>query len=125
MIFKYIAYDSHGTKIESHIDAENEGSAKVLLKKRGLTIVSVFKQDDNQSLSKGFINKKISLQSLEYITSELAILLKSGVRFDRGLDILTKGAAEQSVANLLSKLSQNIKSGKTISDSFNNIYFKV
>ncbi|MDG1750741.1 MAG: type II secretion system F family protein [Thalassotalea sp.] len=119
MHFQYSAYDSHGTKLESEIEAENEALAKAKLKSKGLVLVSISelkKAASNQSLLKN--SKKISLQSLEFITSELAILLKSGVRLDKGLDILKKGASTPATANLLDKISGNIKSGKSISDSF-------
>lgn len=118
MIFKYVAYDSHGIKVVNDIESQSEAQAKADIQKQGLTIVSIAEAKPSSSLSTKFSSKKISLQSLEYITSELAILLKSGVRFDRGLDILKKGVAEPEVAVLLNKIGQNIKSGQTIADSF-------
>jgi type II secretory pathway component PulF len=118
MIYKYVAYDSHGIKVVNDIESQSEAHAKADLHKQGLTIVSINEFKQKTSITTPFSDKKVSLQSLEYITSELAILLKSGVRFDRGIEILKKGVAEPEVANLLNKIGQNIKSGQSISDSF-------
>jgi type II secretory pathway component PulF len=119
MLFQYSAYDNHGAKIDGEVEASTESQAKSDLKQKGLIIVSltVVKTDSSKPLLLN-LNNKVTLQSLEFITSELAILLRSGVRLDKGLDILKKGAANEATSSLLSKISSNIKSGKSISESF-------
>jgi type II secretory pathway component PulF len=119
MLFQYSAYDSHGSKIDGEIDALSEKQAKSNLKQKGLVIVSL-SLDKSGQVSSITLNpkNKVTLQGLEFITSELAILLRSGVRFDKGLDILKKGAANAATSDLLNKISANIKSGMSISDSF-------
>lgn len=118
MIFDYVAYDSHGSKVEEFIEARDEQHARQLIVQKGFILVSVSPQKSHSAKNKGSLFKrKISLQQLEFITSELAILLKSGVRLDKGLDILVKGA-EPEAAVMLTKISEKVKSGSSVSESF-------
>lgn len=121
MLFRYLAYDSHGAKFEGEIDAVGEQQAKQALAKQNLVLVSLeeAKQSENASLlGFKFGSDKLSLKDLEFITSELAILLKSGVRIDKGLDILRRGMATGASQSLLQKLASSVKSGNSVADSF-------
>jgi len=119
MLFKYLAYDEHGVKSTGTIDAESELAAKVKLQEKALIVVSISAVVQQQKLNLLWrSNEKVSLKSLEFITSELAILLKSGVRLDKGIDILKKGASDYATTSLLNGVSNNIKAGKSIADSF-------
>ena len=117
--YQYTAYDHHGAKIQGQVDANSDKEAKQQLKHKKLTVIELAPKQENASIS--VFNRrssKVSLQALEFITSELAILLKSGVRLDKGLDILKNGAANVATTSLLDKLSSSIKGGKSISESF-------
>jgi len=118
-IYRYAAYDSHGTKVQGELSAEDIAQAKLKIKQKQLTLIEI-NEAINKTSSTLFQRRssKISLQSLEFITSELGILLKSGVRFDRGLDILKKGTADIASSTLLEKLSANIKAGSSIAEAF-------
>ncbi len=118
-IYRYAAYDSHGTKVQGELSAEDIAQAKLKIKQKQLTLIEI-NEAINKTSSTLFQRRssKVSLQSLEFITSELAILLKSGVRFDRGLDILKKGTSDIASSTLLEKLSANIKAGSSIAEAF-------
>jgi len=119
MLFQYLAYDSHGTKLNGEIEAETQIKAKEKLMIKGLVIVAISQVKTSKSNKIFSLNgNKVTIQSLEFITSELAILLRSGVRLDKGLDILKKGAANPATASMLDKISGSIKSGKSISEAF-------
>lgn len=117
--FDYIAYDNHGTKICGTIEAESKIEAKEKLFKKQLVIVKVSKQAESFKLPffKN-INKKIKLKELEFITSELAILLNSGVRLDKGLEILLRGSENEATRHMLSEIVKSVKSGKSLSEAF-------
>lgn len=117
--FRYVVYDSHGTRLQGAIDAPNKQEAQALLSKQKYTVVEL--KAEIQSAQIKLFNSgsgKVSLQSLEFITSELAILLRSGVRLDKGLDILKKGASSPAETVLLDKLASSVKAGKNIAEAF-------
>lgn len=119
MLVRYVAYDNHGSKVNGDLDTDSLASAKVEIAEMGLILVSV---QEVKPAGKQFSllpsSNKVKLKELEFITSELAILLKSGVRIDRGIDILRKGASNDAARNLLDKINSGIRSGKTVSESF-------
>jgi len=118
-LFNFTAYDDHGSKIEGEISAEDIVQAKVKIKQKKLILIEL-NSVSNQKKANFFQNKssKVSLQSLEFITSELSILLRSGVRFDRGLDIIKKGTVDIASASLIESLSTKIKAGSSIAEAF-------
>ncbi len=61
-------------------------------------------------------SNKVSLADLEFLTAELSLLLDSGVRIDRGIDIIRRTKAKPALAKMLSEMSQGLKKGKSLSD---------
>lgn len=116
-VFDYKAFDSSGVKIESSIDAPSLFDARVVLEKQGLLITKIAPQKKSLSLFSSS-NKKASFADLEFLTSELSILLASGVKIDKGLGILAKGAKTGSVGKLIREIQGNLKKGKTVSEAF-------
>jgi type II secretory pathway component PulF len=117
--YKYEAYDKMGAKIFGEIEANSVEKASQELHKQNLVVVNLKVAVSRKSFNlPGLENKKVSLKSLEFITSEIALLLRSGVKFDRGLSILLKGASEPALVSLLNDLSKDVKAGKSIGDSF-------
>lgn len=119
MRFNYTAYDGHGAKVSGEINSDSAAIAKQEIASKGLILVKIETvRQQGSGISFAFGSKKVSLNELEFITSELAILLKSGVRIDRGLEILQKGASSAQCAELLSKLLTSVRSGKSVSEAF-------
>lgn len=118
-IFKYSAYDSNGAKFEGDLEAIDQQQAKHKLISQNLLVVSI-REVNNDSSSSFFssTSNKVSLKNLEFIISELAILIKSGVRIDKGLEILRKGVPDIASRTMLQSLAQAVKSGKSVADSF-------
>ena len=116
-IFVYKAYDSSGAKMDGQLEAVDKTSALALLKKQGLMPSELKVFNENKGNVFGF-KKKISLSDLEFLTSELSLLLESGVRIDKGIDILRRTKAEPALAKLLSQISSDLKNGKSLSMSF-------
>jgi type II secretory pathway component PulF len=118
--FRYTAYDNMGAKVQGETLAETPDKAKQQLKHQNLLLIELHESRPSKKSSAlfRFRRKGVSLSSLEFITSELALLLKSGVRFDKGLSILAKGASSPEAVKLLDDLSAEIKAGKSIADSF-------
>lgn len=116
-LFTYKAYDNSGGKVDGQIEASDKASALEQLKKQGLlpTEVKIFSLEDKSLF--GF-EAKVSLSDLEFLTSELSLLLESGVKIDRGIDIIKRTKAKPALAKLLTSISNNLKKGKSLSEAF-------
>jgi len=113
----YQAYDSHGGRIDGSVDASSFENAKSQLKQQKLILISL-KADKEVSASHNlFERKNISLDELEFITSELAILLKNGVKIDRSLSILQRNKPNGAGSKLLRELHTAVKRGHMLSDA--------
>ena len=116
-IFVYQAYDNLGAKITGEIDAPDLEQAKVLLDGRDFMVVSVTEQTSlRQEL--GFLSRKrVSAKELEFLTSELSLLLNSGVTIDRGLAVIKRNSTSAPQASLVTALHDAVRSGESLSDA--------
>ncbi|NMP32944.1 type II secretion system F family protein [Thalassotalea sp. M1531] len=114
-IFVYKAYDQSGAKVDGQIDAEDKVHALASLKKQNLLATEITLLSEEQSIFS--FTLKISLADLEFLTSELSLLLESGVRIDKGIDIIRKTKAKPALAKLLADISSSLKQGKSLSES--------
>lgn len=116
-IFIYQAYDSHGGRIDGQIEADSFEEAKQELKKQKLTLTSLKADKEVTNSFTLFERNKISLEELEFITSELAILLKNGVKIDKSLSILHRNKPQGPASKLLYELHTAVKRGSMLSDA--------
>lgn len=125
--FDYKAYDNLGGKSEGSVEAATLAEAQVLVEQKGLLPYEI---KENKALNNArLFGDKVSLADLEFITSELSLLLSTGVRIDRGLDIIRRTKAKPAVAKLLGDLSARLKKGESLSAAcrahpkvFDNLY---
>jgi general secretion pathway protein F len=65
----------------------------------------------------GLPSDSVGLADLEFLTAELSLLLDSGVRIDRALDILQRSGKSSAVSHLLSQLTSELKQGRQLSQA--------
>lgn len=114
--YHFRAYDVHGGRIDGDVDASTDAEALQILAKRQLVVVSI-KARPTVTSKNIFTRKNLSLDELEFVTSELAILLQNGVRIDKSLDILRRNKPAGPAANMLQQLYSGVKHGKSLSDA--------
>lgn len=115
-LFEYKAYDPSGAKFTEQIEAASEAEALDAIKKLGVIPYELNSVDTKRSQSL-FSSNKVSTADLEFLTSELSLLLESGVRIDKGIDIIKKTKAKPALARLLSELSNDIRKGISLSEA--------
>ena len=115
-VFEYKAYDSSGNIVSSVIDSDTLENAQTKITSQGLLLLSLKPKQTTTGVSL-FSSDKLSLHDLEFITSELALLLRSGVKIDRSLHILSKGKANTPSGRLLAELSLAVKRGESLTDA--------
>lgn len=115
--FEYKALDSHGARHQGTINALNKQEAQQKLVVQNLHPMEIKALTNSKSFSSLF-TQKIGLDQLEFFTSELSLLLESGVRVDKAIDIIRKANAHPALSRLLNQISAALKKGKSLSESF-------
>lgn len=117
--FKYVAYDSNGKKVESTIEANDLAAAQTELRDvRKLMVSSIAETKVGGPGFKLFGKKQASGRDLEYLTSEITLLLESGVKFDKAVELLSKAKSQSPIGEVLGTISAKLKSGTGISEAF-------
>lgn len=116
--FKYVAYDSSGVKVESEMLSESVESVKKKLEQQNFILVRLTEIKPQQNLFGNLLPRRVSLSDLEFLTAELSILLNSGVKIDKGLEILARNRGSGELDSLVAEISRNLKKGVTVSESF-------
>ncbi len=65
----------------------------------------------------GLLSRKPSAKHITLFTHELAILLKAGLPLDRSLALLAKDAGSRSMAQLITRLGNQISEGRSLSEA--------
>lgn len=130
--FVYAAYDSSGAKVDGSVDSLDLSQAKAQLAEQGLMVVSV-SEDVSFTQDFGFLARKhVSAEELEFLTSELALLLNSGVTIDRGLAVIKRNTSSAPQSRLVASLHDAVRRGESLSDAmlaepevFNSLYINL
>lgn len=116
--YSFKAYDETGNLINDIESAESEQQLKSLIKARKLRLVSFEQEKSANSSVFSFANKdKVTSADIEFVTAELSLLLESGVKIDKALQVLARAKNEGGLAKLLNTLSSDIRKGVPLSDA--------
>ena len=115
--FIYKAYDDQGVKINDELEALDIESANKLLRLKNYMVISVReKRPFSQGLG-GLVRQQISSDELEFLTSELSLLLNAGVTIDRGLAVIGRSSSSSAQRRLVSSLHNGIRRGESLSNA--------
>ncbi|WP_394200796.1 type II secretion system F family protein [Shewanella waksmanii] len=115
-VFTYKAYDKAGAKVDGQVEAIDKQAAVTQIKSLGLLPSEVSEHKESAASIFG-ASKKVTLADLEFLTAELSLLLSSGVRIDKGLDIIKRSKAQPALVKLLSNISGSISKGQSLSEA--------
>jgi type II secretory pathway component PulF len=115
-IFDYSGFDKAGARVSGQIDADSETQARQLLKGQGLLLKSI-KAHKRQESSSLFGSSKIGLADIEFLTAELSVLLDSGLKIDKGIELLKNSSKSVALSGVLEKISKEMRSGKQLSQA--------
>ncbi|WMN61216.1 type II secretion system F family protein [Pseudoalteromonas xiamenensis] len=117
MEFEYKAIDNHGNRNEGIIEAENYDEAMRVLDSRGLSPLKISEINNTSPLTL-FSSKKVGLSQIEFFTNELSLLLESGIKVDKAIDIIRQSNSGLALGTLLNQISSSLKKGDTLSEAF-------
>lgn len=117
-VFEYSGFDKSGARVSGSIEAATVELAQQSLKQQGILLKSVAAEKPLQQNSI-FSSGRVDLADIEFLTAELSLLLDSGLKIDKGIDLLKSANKKPALAKLLSKISSELRSGKQLSQVLN------
>lgn len=117
MDFRYRCLDPSGRIITGSLAAAGSAEALSLLKERDLTVVEI-NEVAARAAKKRVFRKKAGDADLYNVFREMSILLKSGIKIDRALEIVVNSSASLQLRESLSAILKDIKAGKTVARAF-------
>ena len=115
--YSYSAYDTAGAKVAGALESQDLEGAKEKLNSLNLVVISLgIEGGDSNGLSL-LARRRVSGEEIEYLTAELALLLRSGVTIDNGLGILRRNSSSVPQAKLIGQLHDAVRSGRSLADA--------
>jgi type II secretory pathway component PulF len=117
MDFEYVAIDQQGTRHKGGIEATDLADANKKLVADGLHPIDLTALTTGKSW-RDYFTSQVGLDELEFFTSQLALLLESGVRVDKGIDIIYQSNVHPGLGKVLTKISSCLNKGMSLSEAF-------
>ncbi len=117
-IFHYKAIKQSGESVEGTFDAKDKFDLVKALKEKGETVIYAV-EDSVQKWDFKRINllvARVKLREKIVFTRNLSAMIDAGIAVSRALEILTKQSKNPKFQDVLMKISDDIKSGQTLSD---------
>ena len=114
--FNYKAKDSESRTVAGIVEADSLKQAQDLLHEKGYFIVSL-KEQASKLLSDSFSPQGISFGELVHITRQLSTMITAGLNLDESLLILVTQVKNPKLVNLLKKVEEEVRSGKTFTST--------
>ena len=117
--FRYVGFDPSGGRVSGIVDADRMDLARDDLRGRGVMVSELASEGTGRDWREtlGLQTDRVRLEDLEFLTSELSLLLDSGVRIDRAIGILQRTGRSGAVGRLLSAISADLKQGRQLSEA--------
>ena len=115
--FTYEAYDSSGGKVLGEIQSIDKISAAKQLVDQHLVVVSLSEERESSQGLSLLTRRKVSGEQIEYLTTELSLLLNAGVTIDKGLGILRRNSTSSAQSRLVGHLHDAVRRGQPLSDA--------
>ena len=115
--FVYEAYDATGGKVQGEIQSIDKTSATKQLVDQNLIVVSLMRERESSQGMSLLAGRRVSTEQIEYLTTELSLLLNAGVTIDKGLGILRRNSTGIAQSRLIGHLHDAVRRGQTLSDA--------
>jgi type IV pilus assembly protein PilC len=114
--FKYIVKDQSGKTAASSVESQNRDSAIELLRKQGLTIISLDEGKVSGAKVEQFA-KKVKLDDLVIFSRQLSTMVEAGIPLVNVLDILSQQIEKKGFAAIIKKIRDDVEAGSSFSQA--------
>lgn len=112
--FEYEGTNYKGIVVNGEINATNENIARALLKRQGLTRISIKKKNQGGGLLTKRI-KKVSALDIAILTRQLSTMTTAGIPLVKAFDVIIDGSDHTGIVELVSDLKKDVESGTSFS----------
>lgn len=129
--FDYTAYNQSGVRQSASLSGASEDEVRAQLEEQGLIVVSIDPASEQTDVLSLLSSNRLSAKDIEFFTSEIALLLQSGLRVERGLRILLNNVERKPLRELIETVLNDLKKGTALSESlsqfsaFDNLYISL
>ena len=118
--FNYSAYDKAGIFQKGSISATDLQNARTKITELGLILVKIESSEETSTTANSLFKfrRRPALSDVEFITSQLAMLLKSGVKIDHALLTIAPGIKNLELKKDIYQIHEDIRSGASLSEAF-------
>jgi len=132
-LFEYKALESSGKTLRGMVEAENQKTARLKLKKQGLLVVAISEKSSSrsQTTSSGvpFIGNRVSVREIALMTRQLASLVKANIPLVEALNALVEQTEKPVLKVTLAQVRQDVNEGTSLAKAmakhpkvFDNIF---
>lgn len=124
-----------GKTIKGEVDAENSRMARLKLKKQGIYITEIEERTPETKQTKstiGKILKRVKVQDLSILTTQLATLEKANIPLVEGLNALCNQLENEKLRIIISEVRDRVNEGSSLGDAlavypkvFSNLYINM
>lgn len=112
--FIYKSKDQQGAVHQGEVEADSPRSAAILLRKKGLVVISVTQKQDADNNFFSSIFTKISFSEIVTVTRQLATMVSAGLVLSEAIDILEEQQTNTKFKKVLNEISDDVKGGLTL-----------
>ncbi|MGM0906967.1 MAG: type II secretion system F family protein [Pseudomonadota bacterium] len=129
--FDYTAYNQSGVRQSASLSGASEDEVRAQLEDQGLIVVSIDPASEQTDVLSLLSSNRLNAKDIEFFTSEIALLLQSGLRVERGLRILLNNVERKPLRELIETVLNDLKKGTALSESlsqfsaFDNLYISL
>jgi len=119
-LYRYQVIDASGEVQDGQLEAANEELAVTRLRDQGLMLLQLQEASGSGfslALNFGLRSQRISNKALVLLTGQLSSLLGAGLPLDRALTVLISISEEPKVANLLTRVQEQVRGGSNLADA--------
>jgi general secretion pathway protein F len=132
-IYTFKGLNKTGKEIKDKISADGIGTAKSMIKTKGIMLLSIKEEkssgSDKSGSSFSFLQKGVSINDLAMMTRQLATLVKAKIQIVDALSALVDQVDSEKLKLVLSEVKQKVNEGTSLAKAFsdypkifNNVY---
>jgi len=117
-VFVWEGTDKKGGRKKGEIHAGNMSMAKADLRRQGINPLKVKKKPKPLFGTGGPKGKKIQARDIAIFSRQIATMMSSGVPLVQSFEIMSKGAENPTLRNLINNVKGDVEGGATLAEAF-------